>query len=412
LSHGSCSGHPVVVTLVGVRRARSFFALLASTLAFVLGIAPTAVAQDPGRWVLTGASSVPTVYWQGLTSDPAEANLYFVGLFEGLFRTTPLLHQVAGVPSAIPPDVGQAEGYNHIGDPTWSPGEGGRVLLPLECFTPGVGNTCGTGSFGVADPATLDFRYYVKLDPAEIPKAMWAETSPDGSLIWTSSGNDLLAYRSTEVSQANRAPSGPLLHAVRRLVGAVPPTGVTGAVFRDGRLLLAGEANGVYQVWAVDPGTGERRLELQMSICGESEGLDVIPTLGGELHWLIAPFDPGCRLSFGPSSALLHFVPAPAHQRFEVEVTDSNVGALPGEVRATVHATRDGRPLRQARVSFAGATARTDKEGIATVSTTLELPGRFKALAQKGQNYGVSELVPIGVASSALRVPAPQSGAS
>ena len=42
-------------------------------------------------------------------------------------------------------------------------------MLPLECFTPGVGNTCGTGSFGVADPATLDFRYYVKLDPAEIP---------------------------------------------------------------------------------------------------------------------------------------------------------------------------------------------------------------------------------------------------
>ena len=394
-----------------MRRARSLFAVLATTVALVLSIAPTAVAQDPGRWLLTGASSVPTPYWQGLTSDPAEANLYFVGIFDGLWRTTPLLRQTAGVPHAIPPAVEQSEGYNHIGDPTWTPGEGGRVLLPLECFTPGVGNTCGTGSFGVADPTTLDFRYYVKLDPAEIPKAMWAETSPDGSLIWTSSGNDLLAYSSTEVSQANRAPSGPLLHPVRRLVGAVPPTGVTGAVFRDRRLLLAGEANGVYQVWAVDPDTGERRLELEMSICGESEGVDVIPTLGGDLHWLIAPFDPGCHLSFGPTSALLHFVPAPAHQRFEVVVTDSNVEPLPGEVRATVHATRDGRPLRQGLVSFAGATARTDKEGIATVSTTLELPGRFGALAQKGQNYGVSELVPVGVAPSALRVPAPQSGA-
>jgi hypothetical protein len=361
--------------------------------------------------VLTGASSVPVTYWQGLTSDPAEANLYFVGVFEGLWRTTPQLRRTAGVPNAIPDAVQQAEGYNHIGDPTWNPGEGGRVLLPMECFTPGVGNTCGTGAFGVADPATLDFRYYVKLDPAEIPKAMWAETSPDGSLIWTSSGDDLLAYRSSDVSRANRAPSGPLLEPVRRLAGAVPPTGVTGAVFRHGRLLLAGEANGVYQVWAIDPASGERRLKLQMSICGESEGLDVIHTLGGELHWLIGPFDPGCSLSFGPTSALLHFVKAPAHRRFEVEVTDSSVGALPGLVRATVHATRDGRPLRQARVSFAGGTARTDKEGIATVSTTLELPGRFKALAQKGKNYGVSELVPIGVASSARRVPAPQSRA-
>ena len=42
--------------------------------------------------------------------------------------------------------VEQAEGYNHIGDPTWNPSEGGRVLLPMECFTPGVGNTCGTGT--------------------------------------------------------------------------------------------------------------------------------------------------------------------------------------------------------------------------------------------------------------------------
>ena len=160
----------------------------------------------------------------------------------------------------------------------------------------------------------------------------------------------------------------------------MPPTGVTGAVFQDGRLLLAGEATGIYQVWAVDPDTGERRLELEMSICGESEGLDVIPTLGGELHWLIAPFDPGCSPSFGPTSALLHFVPTPAHRRFEVEVTESDVGALPGEVRATVRASRDDRPLRRARVTFAGGTARTDKEGIATVSTvraagTLQGPG-------------------------------------
>jgi hypothetical protein len=380
-------------------------------VALALGISPTAVAQDPGRWLLTGASSVPITYWQGLTSDPADANLYFVGVFEGLWRTTPQLRQTAGVPDAIPSAVGQAEGYNHIGDPTWNPGEGGRLLLPLECFTPGVGNTCGTGSFGVADPASLDFRYYVKLDPAEIPKAMWAETSPDGSLIWTSSGDDLLAYRSSDVSQANRAPSGPLLHPVRRLVGAVPPSGVTGAVFRDGRLLLAGETGGVHQVWSVDPDTGERRLELEMNICGESEGLDAIPTLGGELHWLIAPFDPGCTLSFGPTSALLHLVRAPAHQRFEVDVVHTDVGSLPGEVRATVRATHDGRPLRQARVSFAGTTTRTNKQGIATLSTTLELPGRFGALVQRGQNYGVSELVPVGIAPSALGLPAARSGA-
>ncbi len=393
------------------RRGRALAALLAAALAVALGVAPSAGAQDPGRWLLTGASSVPVSYWQGLTSDPAESNLYFVGIFEGLWRTTPQLHQTAGDPTEIPPGVMQAEGYNHIGDPTWNPGDGGRVLLPMECFTPGVGNTCGTGAFGVADPATLRFRYYVKLDPAEIPKAMFAETSPDGSLIWTSSGDDLLAYRSSDVSEANRAPSGPLLHAVRRLPGAVPPTGVTGAVFRKGRLLLAGEANGVYQVWSVNTDTGERRLERELRICGESEGLDVIPTLGGQLHWLIAPFDPGCELTFGPTGALLHFIPTPAHRRYRVEVTDTDVAPLPGEVRATVHATDGGRPLRRARVTFAGETARTDRNGLATISTTLEGPGRFRALVRRGQNYGVSGLVSVGVGQSALRAPVPRSGA-
>jgi hypothetical protein len=367
---------------------------LAVLLVVGLSIAPAAEAQDPGRRLLTGASSVTSNYWQGLTSDPQEANVFFVGVFQGLWRTTPDLRQTAGAPSAIPAEVRQSEGYNHIGDPTWNPGEGGRVLLPMECFSPTAGNTCGTGAIGVADPATLAFRYYVKLDPAEIPKAMWAETSPDGSLIWTSSGGDLLAYRTSDVTAANAGP-GPVIRAVRRLTGAVPPTGVTGAVFEDGRLLLAGEAGGVYQVWAVDTRTGARRLELEMRICGESEGLDVIPTLGGQLHWLIAPFDPGCELTFGPSSALLHFIRRPAHERFAVEVVEVETDGVPGEVRATVRATRDGKPLRQARVSFAGGVARSDKDGRATVSTVLQVPGRFRALATRGQLYGASPLVPV-----------------
>jgi hypothetical protein len=381
------------------------------TAAIALGVAPGARAQDPGEWLLTGASSVPTSYWQGLTSTPDESTVFFTGFAEGLWQTTPGLLQTAGVAHAIPPEVEEAEGYNHIGDPTWSPADGGSVILPLECFVPGVGNTCGTGSFGVADPATLAFRYYVKLDPAEIKKAMWAETSPDGSLIWTSDGDDLLAYRTSDVTEANAAPAGPLLEPARRLVGAVPPTGVTGAVFSGDRLLLAGESAGVYQVWAVDTTTGARRLALEMRICGESEGLDLIPTLGGELHWLIAPFDPGCQPTFGPTSALLHFLPTPKHERYAVEVTEIEAGSLPGVVRATVRATGGGKPLRRARVSFAGAGARTDKDGVAVVEAELSVPGRFRALVRRGQNWGASELVEVGLGSSRPRAPIPQTGA-
>jgi hypothetical protein len=384
-------------------------ALLAALCSCVL--APAAHARDPGRWVFTGASSIPIVYWQGLTSDPAHKRVFFIGVFEGLWRTTPSLRQTAGIGTAIPADVKAGEGYNHMGDPTWNPGDGGRVLLPMECYTPGVGNTCGTGSFGVADPATLAWRYYVQLDPAEIPKAMWAETSPDGSLVWTSSGDDLLAYRSSQVSAANAAPGGPVLHSVRRLAGAVPPTGVTGAVFRHHRLLLAGESAGRYQVWAVNPRNGTRRLELQMSICGESEGLDVIPTLGGKLQWLIAPFDPGCQLTFGPSSALLHFARSPGRARFDVDVLGTEVSEVPGRVRALVRVMRGDRAVCHARVSFAGGKSYTGRRGFAIVSTRLEVPGRFKALARKGRRYGLSDLVPVGVASTARGARIPRSGA-
>src|SRR5688500_2726928 len=157
--------------------------------------------------------------------------MFFSGIVTGLHRTARSLRQTGSVDPVIPDSVKAAEGYNHVGDIGY---QGGRVLLPLECYTPGGpngGNTCGTGSIGVADPSTLAFGYYVKLDPAEIPKAMWVEPSPDGQLLWTSSGQDLLAYRSADVSAANAAPGAAPIHSVRRLAGAVPPSGVTGAAF-------------------------------------------------------------------------------------------------------------------------------------------------------------------------------------
>jgi hypothetical protein len=354
----------------------------------LLTAAPAAQARDPGRWLLTGASSIPNNYWQGLTSDPAKRNVFFIGVFKGLWRTTPGLRQTAGVDSAIPAEVTAAEGYNHIGDPTWNQGS---VLLPMECYYPGAGgNTCGNGAFGIADPSTLAWRYYVKLDPAEIPKAMWAETSPDGKLVWTSSGNDLLAYRSSDIVAANAAPAAAPIHAAQRLTGAVPPTGVTGAVFKGGRLLLAGESDGTYQVWAVDTATGKRRLELELKICGESEGLDIIRTLGGRLHWLIAPSDPGCTLTFGPTSALLHFSEPPGRRGLRVRVL-----AVQNAV-ARVKVTRRGRALEGARVEFAGGRARTNGKGIARVRAVSELPGRFKAVARNEGRYGLSRLAQVG----------------
>ena len=191
----------------------------ALVLAAALGLPGSARAADPGRWTVTGTTTLPLVYYQGVTVDPAR-NFYFDGVFVGLYRTDPALAETGRTDDVIPPDVHLREGYNHIGDIAWDRREGGRILLPLECYVPGGpngGNPCLHGSIGVAGPGSLQWRYYVKLDPAEIPKAMWNEVSPDGSLLWTSSGDDLLAYRTADISRANAAPGHAPIHSVRRL---------------------------------------------------------------------------------------------------------------------------------------------------------------------------------------------------
>jgi hypothetical protein len=289
------------------------FTVFAATL-----LVPTSDAAAAKRWRYSGHSSIRYEYFQGVTSDPLE-RLYFDGIFSGLYRTSAHLREQARNPNVIPPAVTAAEGYNHIGDLSWDGAEGGRLLLPLECFQPIGGNTCRTGSIAVADPRTLQWRYYVKLDPAFIDKAMWVEASPDGKLVWTSSGsgNDLLAYRSVDITAANAAPAGPALRPVVRLVGKVPPSGITGATFYRGRLLLAGQNTGPFQVWSVDTDSGRRRLEIERFVVGESEGLDVVRTLGGLLHWQVTPLRTSGRFpTFGIGhSALMHFRPRHRHRR-------------------------------------------------------------------------------------------------
>jgi hypothetical protein len=296
-------------------RLKSIVAVLASCAALVLPAA--APAADPGRWIETGYHPVPLEYFQGVTTD-RDGNFFFDGLQVGLYRTDPLLTEQARDESEIPVDVYLREGYNHIGDITWDKREGGRVLLPLECFIPFFGNTCKTGSIAVADPETLEWRYYVKLDKAFIDKAMWAEVSPNGQLLWTSSGSgdDLLAYRVKDIAPENAAPDAPPLKPVRILEGAVPPSGITGAAFYGKRLLLAGQNGGPFRVWSVDLRDGSRRLEIEKTIIGESEGLEVVDALGGVLHWLVTPFQTGGRPpTYGRTSALVQYVPAPGTKK-------------------------------------------------------------------------------------------------
>src|SRR3954451_8931891 len=276
-------------------------------LATWLAAAPAPPA-DPGRWRVTGTTTLPILYYQGVTVDPAR-NFYFDGIYVGLYRTDPGFTETGRTADVIPPDVHAREGYNHIGDISWDRAEGGRILLPLECYVPNGpngGNPCLHGSIGVADPRTLQWRYSVKLDPAEIPKAMWNEVSPDGTLVWTSSGADLLAYRAADISLHNAAPPHAPIHSVRRLTGAVAPTGITGAAGGDGRMLVAGQNGKTFRVYSIDLATGARELEIERSIVGESEGLVTAAAKGGALSWLTHPLNrEGTPPTYSPAHATL-----------------------------------------------------------------------------------------------------------
>ncbi len=359
---------------------------MGAALAAALATPGPAAGADPGRWRLAQADSVPLTYFQGLT-HAATGEWFFDGITVGLYRTDRDLRQNAANPDALAGDLA-AQGFNHIGDPTWDAREGGRLLLPLECYVPGTpngGNTCGRGAIAVADPATLKLRYAVALDPADIPKAMWAEVAPGGNELWTSSGDDLLAYDTAAIAAGATVP----LRPIRRLAGAVPPSGVTGAVFYRGRLFLAGQDAGALQLWSIDTtGATAPRLELELpGVAAESEGLDVLDARGGVLHWLLSPFAPGGKPpTYGPGhSELLTFV-ATTDARLRVRVAPTHlVAGRTTRITVTVTNQYSGRVHRVsgARVALGAVHALTGRDGTARLTVRRARPGSVRVTATK-----------------------------
>jgi hypothetical protein len=357
-------------------------ALFPALLLLALLAAAPANAADPGRWTEVRSSPIPIFYYQGVAVDPAR-NFFFDGISWGLYRSDPALKETGKNDRVVPEDVTTREGYNHVGDIAYDTAEGGRVLLPLECYYPGTkpnANTCGTGAIGVADPKTLKQRYYVKLDPQDIKKAMWCEVSPDGKLLWTQQDNDLLAYSMADVTKANAAPGGKLLRPVRRLTGAVPPTGITGAVFVDDRLYVAGADDSLYQVWSIDVRDGSRRLEIEKQVFGESEGLAAIDAFGGHLHWIITPIDSKGRPSTYSGNVLVTFKARKGVRPTPVATIAASRASLKAGKRTRVTFTVKRTvgtltlPAAGAAVRFAGKTFTTDDKGRVTAVVALTKP--------------------------------------
>lgn len=320
-----------------VRCRRSLMRALVAGL--FLALAVTAASPAPSAlaaWRAGTATTTSIAYNNGIAFDPARSNLFFAGVTSGtnsgLYRTNAGL-RVSASNAAVIPDT--KEGYNHIGDLSFD-AVGRRLLLPLECYYPtSGGNICGVGAIGVADPVTLRLRYYVSLDSEQIKKVMWAEISPDGHWIWTSSGTTLLAYPASkinaEIAATQRAGKMGGVHG--RSLGAVLPTGsVTGATFYQGaprarpRLLLALNRKTDSAVVSFVTGAAGRPPSLASRIprteitvarsarANEPEGLAVtsagsaVRPMSGVLHWLMLPVISSSSLY----SRILNYSPSPA----------------------------------------------------------------------------------------------------
>jgi hypothetical protein len=350
-------------------------------------------ATATGRWAVANERPVPLEWFQGLTHGFGGDSRFFVGVFEGVTRTDAGLEQQLRNPAVIPPAIKARYGFNHIGDPTFDRRGGGRILLPLECYTPGAsndGNTCGRGGIGVLDPVTLQWRRLILLDARDIRKAMWAEMSPDGRLLWTSSGPSLLAYDIADLSPAHAAPATPI-RPVRVVPAGGPVAGMTGAAFRGRRLFISGSMrSGELGLWSIDvdaDGLGKPRLEATLPVDAEAEGLDVLPTGDGLLHWLLSPFAPGGRApTYGPGhSEIVSLVPRSA-STLSLHVLRGSSRTIAVDVRLQLGDR--AYPVAGAMVRAAGDRGRTDAHGSVTLHTDVARDRPVVVTAVKHQLRG------------------------
>ena len=231
------------------------------SLAFVPGAAS---AADPGRWVETGFSSVPFEYFQGITSDPA-GNLWFDG-----FYGRPLPHHSGTRRAGTRRDEIPVDVYRARATTTSATSAGTRRGRPPAAAagvlsTPSVGNTCGTGSFGVADPTTLAVALLREARPGrhregDVGRGLARRLADLDLGRQRPAGLPHLATsrRPTPRRRARAQPVRRLATPCRRAASPAPPS-------KGGRLLLAGQ-DAAPSRSGRSTDTGERRLELERDI--------------------------------------------------------------------------------------------------------------------------------------------------
>ena len=237
-----------------------------------------AQAADPGRWTADRHDDAAARLLPGRHRRSARATSTSTASTSASTAPTPAFTETGRNDDVIPPDVHLREGYNHIGDITWDRQEGGRILLPLECYVPGGpngGNPCRTRLDRRRRPGHAAVALLRQARPGRDPEGdVERGLARRHAAVDVERRSDLLAYRTADISRAQRrarARADPLRAAAA--TAPCPPSGITGATFIGERLFVAGQGGGPFRVWSIDLATGARRLEIERRIVGESEGL-------------------------------------------------------------------------------------------------------------------------------------------
>jgi hypothetical protein len=163
---------------------------------------------------------------------------------------------------------------------------------------------------------------------------------------------------------------------------------VSGAAVLDDRLYVAVQPSGsLEQLYSLDLATGQRVLEAEQRIAGESEGLAAFPSLGGTLHWLIAPGAGASTPTYGRfNSVLLHFVRVGEEPPGDFQ----RLSAI--RLRVTPKHPRAGRKVTLHLRAAATVTGRRVPADLATVravgrTTTLDAAGKG-TLRVKAPRFG------------------------
>lgn len=354
-------------------------------LCVLAGAPATARAADPGAWAVAGVARAPAAATAGIAHDDRGGRFVAGGAM--LLRTDGRLQPDLTLRTAIPGELLSDPGFDRVGDPGWD-AAGGRLVVPLACRA-GAAATCGSGGLAVFE-RNLAWRVGVTLDATGAPGGRWAEPAPDGTLVWTSAGTDLLAYRTGDLTQANATLTGGPIGPAVRLPGAAPAAAVTGGAFWRGRLYLTAGGPDALRIWSVDvtaPAPAPR-LEVERAVSGVAAGLDAVPARGGVLHWLVAPPPAGTRPTYGGGRPVVLALAPAGDGALRLRVNRRSLRAgRPARLEATVSQTLGGvtAPLADVAVSIAGVTVRTDGDGRAELRVRPRRAGPISARAVSGE---------------------------